>query len=157
VLYPLVLLAGVGLFLAAFRGAVGHGRLSANASFPQSLLARWFAPPLVAVAAGYHAAHHLGYFLALTPAIAGALASPLAPSPPQYLVLPGWFGGVEIAAVLAGHVLAVRAAHAVARDLFPTRRRAARSQYAFTIVTVCYTGVSLFVVSQPSVPAPYLP
>jgi len=155
-LYPLALVAGFGLFVAAYRGAVGYGRLAADSYLPESLLARRFAPPLVAIAAGYHAAHYLGYFLSLTPILAGALTSPLAPPAPAYLVVPGWFGGVELAAVLAGHVLAVWIAHAVAYDLFPSRLQAVRSQYALTLVMICYTGASLFVVSQPSGAVPYL-
>jgi hypothetical protein len=155
-LYPLALVAGFGVFLGAYRLAVRYGARFAETYLPESRLAERFAPSLLAIAAGYHFAHYLGYFLSLTPMLLGALANPLSPPPPRYLVLPGWFGGIELSGVLVGHLLAVWVAHAVAYDLFPSRLQAVRSQYALTAVMIVYTMTSLFVVSQPTVPVPFL-
>ncbi|MFC6726217.1 hypothetical protein ACFQE1_17980, partial [Halobium palmae] len=68
----------------------------------------------------------------------------------------GWFGGVELAAVLVGHLVAVWVAHATAFDVFPSRMQAVRSQYGVTLVMVLYTMTSLWIVSQPYAAPPFL-
>ncbi len=157
VLYPAVLALGFGAFLVVFHTATRAARRTGPTYLAAPDLARRFAPALVPIAAGYHLAHYLGYFLALAPALGAALASPLAPPlDPQVLALPGWFGGVALAAVLGGHLLAVWVAHAVAYDALPGRLQAVRSQYALTLAMVAYTMISLWVVSQPTVTPPYL-
>jgi hypothetical protein len=150
-------LVGFALAVGAYLLAAGAARrFAATYRSPTALAAR-FAPPLLAIAAGYHLAHNLGTVVALGPALGAALAAPLAPpqSPPT-LVLPGWFQGVEIAAVLAGHVLAVWVAHAAAYDAFPDRLQAVRSQYGVTAAMVGFTMLSLWIVSQPYVAPPYV-
>jgi len=156
VLYPAVLVAGFLAFLGVYRLAIRRVRARTETYLDEALLARRFAPPLVAIAAGYHLAHYLGYVLQLAPALVGALASPVAPPAPQVLVLPDWFGGVEVAAVLLGHLLAIGVAHAVAFDLFPSRLQAIRSQYPLTAAMVGYTMVSLWIVAQPFVEPPFV-
>lgn len=156
VLYPAALLAGFGVFYAAYVLAVRYGTRYAETRLAEATLARRFAPSLLAIAAGYHLAHYLGYFLTLSPALAGALADPLSPGQAYTLVLPGWFGGLALAFVLLGHVLAVWVAHAVAYDLFPSRLQAVRSQYALTLVMVFYTMTSLWIVSRPYAEPPFL-
>jgi len=150
-------LAGFALALGAYLLAAGAARRFAPTYRSPAALAARFAPPLLAIAAGYHLAHNLSTVVALAPALAAALAAPLAPpqSPPT-LVLPGWFQGVEIAAVLAGHVLAVWVAHAAAYDAFPDRLQAVRSQYGVTAAMVGFTMLSLWIVSQPYVAPPYV-
>ena len=156
VLYPAALLGGFGVFYGAYRLAVRYGVQLAETRLDEATLARRFAPSLLAIAAGYHLAHYLGYFLALSPALLGALVDPLSPGPAYTLVLPGWFGGLSLAAVLLGHVLAVWVAHTVAYDLFPSRLQAVRSQYALTLVMVFYTMTSLWIVSRPYAAPPFL-
>lgn len=156
VLYPLALAVGFVGFLAAYRVAVHYGGRYAETRRSSTELARRFAPSLLAIAAGYHVAHYLGYFLTLLPALLGALADPLSPGQAFTLVLPGWFGGLSLAFVLAGHLLAVWVAHAVAYDLFPSRLQAVRSQYTLTVVMVFYTMTSLWIVSRPYAPPPFL-
>jgi hypothetical protein len=149
--------AGFGLALGAYTVAAGAARrFAATYRAPDALAAR-FAPPLLAIAAGYHLAHNGSTLLALSPALAAALVTPLAPpqSPPT-LVLPGWIQGVEVGAVLAGHVLAVWVAHAVAYDAFPDRLQAVRSQYGVTAAMVGFTMLSLWIVSEPYVAPPFL-
>jgi len=155
-LYPTALLAGFGVFYGAFRFAVRSGRRRAETYRPASTLARRFAPSLLAIAAGYHAAHYLGYFLELSPALLGALASPLAPPSPVAVVLPGWFQGVALAFVLLGHLVAIWVAHATSFELFPGRIQAVRSQYALTLVMVFYTMTSLLIVSRPYAAPPFV-
>jgi hypothetical protein len=156
-LYPATLALGFGAFLAVFHAAARAARRTGPTYLAASDLARRFAPALVPIAAGYHLAHYLDYLLALAPALGATLASPLAPPlDPPVLVLPGWVGGVAVAAVIGGHLLAVWIAHAVAYDALPGRLQAVRSQYALTLAMVAYTMISLWVVSQPTVTPPYL-
>ncbi|WP_254278942.1 hypothetical protein [Haloarcula marina] len=156
-LYPLALLAGFGLFLGVYRLAVRTSKRTAETYLAPEALAERFAPPLLAIAAGYHLAHYLGYFLALAPALGTAIAAPLAdPAAVPIYELPGWFGGVALASVIVGHLVAIWVAHAAAFDLFPSRLQAIRSQYSFVAVMVFYTMTSLWVVSRPEVPLPHL-
>lgn len=156
VLYAGVLVAGYLFFLGLYAGAVLVSKHQARTYVSSDALARRFAPPLLAIAAGYHAAHFLGYFLATSPALLGALAAPLSPPAPVVAVLPTWFGGLELAFVLVGHLLAIWVAHAVAYDVFPGKLQAIRSQYAIVAVMVCYTMGSLWIVSQPYTPPPFV-
>jgi hypothetical protein len=156
VVYPAALVAGFGLFWGLYVGAARRARRTAPTYVDAPTLARRFAPPLLAIAVGYHLAHFLDYFLSLVPALALAVTAPMATVDPPIVVVPGWFGGVAIGAILVGHVLAVLAAHAVAFELFPDRLQAIRSQYPFIAVMVLYTMASLWVVTRPEVPPPYL-
>jgi hypothetical protein len=156
-LYPAGLVLGFLLFLAVYRLAGRASRSIAETYVAVDGLARRFAPPLLAIAAGYHLAHYLGYFLTLAPAIGSALSAPIAGvAEVAVLSLPGWIGAVPIAAVLAGHLLAIWVAHAAAYDLFPGRLQAVRSQYPYTAVMVLYTMISLWIVSRPEIALPYL-
>jgi hypothetical protein len=151
------LLGGFALFFGAYLLASRASRRLAETYLSSAALARRFAPPLLAIAAGYHLAHFLGYFLSLLPPLSAALSNPFAPpSNPQLYVMPSWFGGLELAFVLVGHLVAIWVAHATAYDVFPSRLQAIRSQYPFILVMVLYTMVSLWIVSEPSVTPPYL-
>ena len=151
-------LVGFGLFLGAYRLAARLARRAGPTYLSRGQLARRFAPPLLAIAAGYHLAHNLGSVLTLAPAFLTVVGSPLAPpqNPPVLAGLPGWFPGLELAFVLLGHVLAVWVAHGIGYDLFPGRLQAVRSQYGVTAAMVVYTMVSLWIVSQPYVRPPFL-
>ena len=155
-LYPAALLVGFGLFYGAFRLAIRSGRRRAETYLPESTLARRFAPSLLAIAAGYHVAHYLGYFVELSPTLLGALASPLSPPSPVAVVLPAWFQGVALGFVILGHLVAIWVAHATSFELFPGRIQAVRSQYALTLVMVFYTMTSLLIVSRPYVAPPFV-
>lgn len=156
-LYPAALLVGFALFLGVFRLAARYSRRTADSFRAPSLLARRFAPSLLAIAAGYHLAHYLGYFLSLAPATIAVLTQPLSPPATVPVAqLPGWFGGLNMAFVLLGHLLAIWIAHAAAYDLFPGRLQAIRSQYPFIVVMVFYTMTSLWLVSQPTQSPPFL-
>ncbi|MFB6120666.1 MAG: hypothetical protein ABEJ68_06070 [Halobacteriaceae archaeon] len=154
-LYLVTLVAGFVAFYAAYRAATRAARRTAPTYVTADALARRFAASLLPIAAGYHLAHYLDYFLRLAPSLASAAVHPLSPVP-LVLVVPGWLEVVSLFAVLLGHVVAVAVAHAVAFDTFPGRMQAIRSQYPLTVVLVCYTVVSLWIVSQPTVTPPGL-
>ncbi|MFB6108539.1 MAG: hypothetical protein ABEJ82_06840 [Haloplanus sp.] len=151
-------LGGFALFYLAYRAAARVGRSAAETYRSTATVARRFAPSLLPIAAGYHLAHNLGSFLVLAPTLATVAASPFAPpfAPPRLVGLPNWFGGLELAFVLLGHLLAVWVAHATAYDVFPSRLQAIRSQYGVTAVMVCYTMISLWVVAAPYTPPPFV-
>ncbi|MFC7173153.1 hypothetical protein ACFQL0_06825 [Haloplanus litoreus] len=152
-------LAGAALFYLAYHAAARLGRRRADTYLSTTELARRFAPSLLPIAAGYHLAHNLGSVLVLGPTFAAVAAAPLSPppSPPQLAGLPAWFGGLELAFVLLGHLVAVWVAHAIAYDLFPSRLQAVRSQYGVTAVMVGYTMLSLWIVAEPYVAPPSSP
>ncbi|QLH79965.1 hypothetical protein HZS55_09280 [Halosimplex rubrum] len=155
--YAVVLLAGFALFLAVYRLAARRVRETADTYVTARAIERWFAPALLPIAAGYHLAHFLGYFLGLAPALAAVATSPFAPpASPLALVLPGWFGSVKLLFVLGGHVLAIWVAHSLAFELFPGVLAAIRSQYPSVVVMVFYTMTSLWVITQPYAPPPYV-
>jgi hypothetical protein len=72
------------------------------------------------------------------------------------LSLPDWFGGVGLASIILGHLLAIWVAHTAAYDRFPSRLQAIRSQYPFIVVMVLYTMTSLWILSQPVIEPPFL-
>jgi hypothetical protein len=156
-IYSSSYLVGFGVALGAYLLAARAARRFAVTYCSPATLASRFAPPLLAIAAGYHLAHNILTVLALSPALASVVAAPLAPpqSPPT-LVLPNWLQSVEIAAILAGHVLAVWVAHAAAYAVFPDRLQAVRSQYGVTVAMVGFTMLSLWIVSEPYVAPPFL-
>ena len=156
VLYPLVLAVGYLAFFGIYLLASKYVRSFAPTYLSVGTIARVFAPPLLAIAAGYHLAHYLSYFLTLAPALGTALLQPFSSPSPRALVLPGWFGGLSIAFILLGHILAIWVAHSIAYDEFPKRLQAIRSQYSVTIVMVVYTMVSLWIVTRPFTKPPYL-
>ncbi|MFB6157022.1 MAG: hypothetical protein ABEJ34_04190, partial [Haloferacaceae archaeon] len=150
-------LGGFALALGGYLAAAGAARRVADTYLASGALAERFAPPLLAIAAGYHLAHNLGTVLTLLPTLAAVAANPLAPpAAPPRLVVPAWLTGVELAAVLVGHLLAVWVAHAVAYGCFPDRLQAVRSQYGVTAVMIAFTMFSLWIVSEPFVAPPYI-
>jgi hypothetical protein len=157
VLYLLVLMGGYLAFVGVYLLGTYYSRQLAGTYLSTATLARRFAPPLLAIAAGYHLAHYLGYFLTLAPSLVATWTTPLtARTTIPVLALPGWFDGIGLASVLLGHVLAIWAAHAVAFDSFPGRLQAIRSQYPYTVVMILYTMSSLLIVSQPTIEPPFL-
>ncbi|WP_440991194.1 hypothetical protein [Haloarchaeobius baliensis] len=155
--YLLAYLLGFGLFVGAYRLAARLSRGTGETFLTIDALGRRFAAPLLAIAAGYHLAHYLSYFLVLSLPLSQVLASPTAPPMnPQRYVLPTFVGGLELAFVLLGHLLAIWVAHSTAYDVFPSRLQAVRSQYPFIGVMVVYTMVSLWIVAEPSSIPPFL-
>ncbi|WP_336363043.1 hypothetical protein [Halalkalicoccus salilacus] len=152
-----LLLAGYALFLGSYWLATRYAKRVAETYVTAEHLAIRFAPPLLAIAAGYHLAHYFTFFVSLSPSLVLTLASPLSPPlPPLTLVLPSWFGLLDVAFILVGHLLAIWSAHAVSFDVFPSRLQAIRSQYPFVAVMVVYTMTSLWLVSMPTAEAAFV-
>jgi hypothetical protein len=157
-LYLLVLLGGYGLFLGGFALAARASRALADTYLSRETLLAVVAPSLVAIAAGYHLAHYLGYFLTYAPGLVAVALAPLETTSVAslpILALPSWFEVVGMAAVLGGHLLAIWVAHSRAFAAIPDRMAAIRSQVPFVAVMVAYTMTSLWIVAQPEVPVPY--
>jgi hypothetical protein len=155
--YLLALVAGYALFLGAYRLAARAARRTGDSYVTSRYIERWFAASLLPIAAGYHVAHFLSYFLTLAPALGDALATPFAaPATVTVLVLPGWFGVVGLLFVVVGHMLAVWVGHALAFDLFTGRLQPIRSQYPFIVAMVCYTVTSMWIVAQPFSAPPFV-
>ncbi|MCU4741556.1 hypothetical protein [Natronoglomus mannanivorans] len=153
-----LLLVGFVAFCWVYWIAAGLTRARAETYVSQRYLAIRFAPPLFAIAAGYHFAHFVGFSISLWPSLVDSLLTPLsAPVNPTVLGLTPWFGYVEIAGILLGHVLAVWVAHTVAFELFPGKLQSIRSQYPFVAVMICFTMVSLWLQALPDMPAAYVP
>jgi uncharacterized membrane protein YcfT len=72
------------------------------------------------------------------------------------VALPEWFGTVKLLFVLGGHVLAVWVAHSLAFELFPGVLSAVRSQYPSVATMIFYTMTSLWVLTQPYAPPPFV-
>ncbi len=154
--YLVAIVLGFLGFLWVYTAAAGRARETASTYVSADFLRRWFAPSLVPIAAGYHLAHFLGYFLSLAPVVVAVVASPLAPPHVEPLSMPGWFGSAQLVFVLGGHLLAIWVAHARSFELFPGVLAPIRSQYPFIGVMIFYTMTSMWVVAQPFVQPPYL-
>jgi hypothetical protein len=107
-------------------------------------LAAALAPTLVPIAVGYTIAHYLTLLLAEGPRGLAQLALPWqelgeATAVPD----PGLVAGVQIGAVLVGHVVAVVVAHDRSVALLPPHRRLA-DQIPLVLLMVAYTMVGLF-------------
>jgi hypothetical protein len=155
-LYPLALATGFAVCWGSYLAVVRLASRVTATGVGVPTLARRFAPPLLAIAAGYHFAHFFDYFLSLVPVLGLGVTAPFATVSPDVLVVPGWFGTVAVGAVLLGHVLAVLAARAVARDLFPTDGESTRGLAPFAAAFAGYSLVSLWVVTRPEFAPPFL-
>ena len=158
IVYLGLLLAGFVLFWTVYWFAATITRKRSETHLSRRYLALRFAPPLLAIAAGYHFAHYIGFSISLWPSLVDTMAAPLNPpeNPTQY-ALTSWFGYVEIAGVLIGHLLAVWISHAVSLELFPEKLQAIRSQYPFIVVMIFFTMVILYLFSMPATEPVYVP
>ncbi|MFB6281187.1 MAG: hypothetical protein ABEH40_04115, partial [Haloferacaceae archaeon] len=155
-LYLAAIVGGFAAFYAVYGRASDRVRRSADSYVAADYVGRYFAPALLPIAAGYHVAHFLGYFLALTPAFATVVLDPLSPPAVELLAMPAWFGSLQLGFVLVGHLLAVWVGHALAFDLFPGVLRPIRSQYPYVVVMILYTMTSAWVVIQPFRQPPFV-
>lgn len=124
-------------------------------------LARAFVFTLIPIASAYHLAHYLSYLL-----IQGQRVVPLLSDPfgwgwnllgtAGYQIDIGIVGArfawyTAVAAIVAGHIVAVYLAHVRAFHTFGARGPALRSQYPMLLLMVGYTTVSLWIIAQPIV------
>ena len=152
--FPLVFVA-VYLLFARWMAWMGDGQLTTGT------VARLFVLSLVPIAIAYHLAHYFTYLL-----VQGQLLIRLASDPlglgwnlfgtaryrPEIGIVGAravWY--TAVIAIVAGHVIAVYVAHAVALREFRGRRAALRSQLPMLVLMVGYTVVSLWIIAQPIV------
>ena len=147
------------LYLGTCRAMAAFAGSSSGESPDVGALARAFAFSLLPIALAYHYAHFLGFLL-----INGQRFIVLASDPFGW----GWdlFGTADaiinigilspvfiwyfsIAAIVVGHMAGVYLAHVQAVRLYPNRRAALLSQVPMLVLMVCYTCVSLWIISRP--------
>ena len=149
------LLVAVLLVALAYEGACALSRSSVNA--PRSLVPD-FLRSLLPIAFVYVVAHYVTTFL-----VTGQFAIPLLSDPlgrgwnlfgtahvvPDLTVLsPNTTWYVQAGALVAGHVAGLAVAHDRAVTIFPDRREALLSQFAFLALMVLYTVGGLWVLSR---------
>lgn len=157
VLYAGTMIAGFVVFLVVYRTAARLSRRTGRTYVAPHVIEERFVLSLLPIAAGYHLAHYLGYFLSLTPALAAVLIHPFGGAVnPKVLVLPDWFGQLQLLFVLGGHLFAVWVAHATAFELFAGRLQPIRSQYPLIAVMILYTVTSMWIVIQPYTSPPFV-
>ncbi|MFB6078374.1 MAG: hypothetical protein ABEJ80_05300 [Halarchaeum sp.] len=149
----LLYLAGFAGFLAAFALAaalvdrLGGGR-DARAA------ARRVAPSVLPIAVAYEFAHYGAYVVtsaARTLELAlGGLGVAVSLAPLAGLSVPTYWG-FEVVVIVAGHVVAVVAAHYATLARYDDRTRAWRAHAPLVALMVAYTVLSLWIVSQPVV------
>ena len=122
-------------------------------------LARAFAFSLLPIALAYHYAHFLGFLL-----INGQRFIVLASDPFGWgwdlfgtanaiinigILSPIFIWYFSISAIVVGHIAGVYLAHVQAVRLYPDRSAALLSQVPMLVLMVCYTCVSLWIISRP--------
>ena len=167
-IYTVAMLVFIGLFVLVFLLfgwlMATAANLGAAGDAPRQTgteLARVFVLTLVPIALAYHLAHYLSYLL-----IAGQMIIPLSSDPfgigwnlfftTHYRVdiaivntKFAWY--TAVAAIVAGHVLAVYLAHVMAMRVIGDHRAALRSQIPMMVLMVGYTIISLWILAQPIV------
>ncbi|MDF0595559.1 hypothetical protein [Psychromarinibacter halotolerans] len=122
-----------------------------------------FAPSMLPIALGYHVAHYLTSFMVDGQYALVALSDPFLTGADllglgQFYVSTGFFNTTDTVrrifltqagAVVAGHVLAVLVAHAIAIRAFGSHRRAALSQAPLAAFMIAYTLFGLWLLSSP--------
>jgi hypothetical protein len=117
--------------------------------------ARSFAPTVLPIAAAYEVAHNYPYVARNLGQLVPLVFDPILPSvgPVQPL---GWlsiaaFWGTQVGLIVIGHVVGVVAAHYVAVDRYDSVAAARRGHLPLVGLMICYTVLSLWIVSQPVV------
>lgn len=151
------------LLVSAYGLAVWMGARLVAADVGPGLAFRLFAPSILPIALGYHIAHYLTSFLVDGQYALAALNDPLARGDDllglgTFYVTTGFFNApdsvrtiwlTQAGAVVAGHVLAVMMAHAIALHRFGDSRKAALSQAPLALFMVFYTLFGLWLLASP--------
>lgn len=152
----LLYLAGFVGFVAVFLGVVYASERVAGVPAPgwtDAALA--FAPTVLPIAVAYEVAHNYPFVLGnlgQLPAVAWPFVAGHGPSVDLLAWLSlGAFWWSQVLLIVAGHVVAVVAAHYVALSRHPTPREARRGHLPLVVLMVSYTVVSLWIVSRPIV------
>ena len=124
---------------------------------------RLFAPSILPIALGYHAAHYLTAALVGFQYVLAALNDPLARGQDllglgTFYVTTGFFNEqasvrviflTQAGAVVLGHVMAILLAHALAVRALGTTRRAALAQAPVALFMIAYTLFGLWLLASP--------
>lgn len=149
--------------VACFALSVRLGLWLAGDAMPFRLGFRLFALSVLPIALGYHVAHYLTSFLVDGQYALAAATDPLAVGADYlglgtFYVTTGFFNTQDsvrviwlsqAGAVVAGHVLAVMLAHALALRAFGSNRRAALSQAPLAVFMIGYTLFGLWLLASP--------
>ena len=149
--------------IAVFAATLWLGSKIAQDPTPLSLTFRRFAPSILPIALGYHVAHYLPSFLVDSQYALVALSDPFLTGADhlglgEFYVSTGFFNTqdsvrriylAQAGAVVAGHVLAVILAHAIAIRALGTTRRAVLSQFPLALFMIAYTLLGLWLLSSP--------
>jgi hypothetical protein len=153
------------IFLAVFIAVCAWtARLMAagHAGHPRALdLARRYALTLVPIAIAYHLAHYLSLFLIEGQRLLALVSDPMgagwnlfgsAGIVPDIAVVDARFLWLfSVAAIVAGHIIAVWLAHMTALQACGDGRRALVSQIPMLALMIGYTMLSLWILAQPIV------
>jgi len=150
----LLYVAGFGAFLLVFAVASWLAeRLGAGTGAAWADGARRFAPTVLPIAAGYEVAHNYPSVIRNLGALPAVAARPLGLGIDGIDLLGwlpvSWFWATQVVMIVVGHLVAVVAAHSVARDRY--RSGARRGHLPFVVLMVGYTVLSLWIVSRPVV------
>lgn len=171
VIWPTIagLLATNVALVATFGACIWLGLAFANAGVPQDDRVAFrdaftrSAVSVLPIAFGYHIAHYLTSFLVDGQFAIAALSDPLAREADilglgQYQITTGFFSNrdsvrviwlTQAGVVVGVHILAVLMAHAIAADLFRTRRRVILSQLPLAVFMILYTLLGLWLLASP--------
>jgi hypothetical protein len=139
----------VGFCLVVAGSLYAAAGLSARlAQVPLRGIASAFAPSLIPIAAGYLVAHYWSLWVWEGTHGLARMSDPLGTGanwlgtaglePSAALIAPGLVAGIQVVAIITGHVLGVVAAHERAVSLFP-RRAAVLGQVPLLVLMVVYT------------------
>lgn len=149
--------------LAVFAGTLWLGLRLARSPMPLRAAFCLFAPSILPIALGYHAAHYLTAALVEFQYVLAALNDPLARGQDllglgTFYVTTGFFNEqasvrviflTQAGAVVLGHVMAILLAHALAVRAFGTSRRAALAQAPVALFMIAYTLFGLWLLASP--------
>lgn len=147
--------AGLAIFLSAYILFSVLMKRTSGTKQSTTDLAKRFAGTLIPIAGAYHIAHYSLYFFLQHELIIQVLTNPMPGSSIQ--PEPDLIGFLSVDVVwyfmagfiVLGHVMAVAVAHYDSLDYFEDARVAIRSQVPMLVLMVCYTMVSLWIISQP--------
>jgi hypothetical protein len=145
-------LVGYGGFLSVFWAIAALTNRAGLAAGSHSAAMRTLAPTVLPIAAAYELAHNypfviqnLGQLIVL---VGQALQLTLTVRPLAWLSLPAFWSS-QVVVIIAGHIIAVVAAHFLLRRRIA--QRAGRSHVPLTVLMVGYTMLSLWIISRPVV------
>lgn len=149
--------------ILVFMGTLRMGHWLAGVQRPIADLLCRYAPTLLPIALGYHIAHYLPSFMVNSQYAVVALSDPFLTGADylglgEFYVTTGFFNTQESVrriyltqsgAIVAGHIVAVLMAHAVALHSHDTHRTALTSQAPLAVFMVAYTWFGLWLLASP--------